>query len=177
LCKPYKLSVFQVSELVRVALCKHATPVSRIVAIALKMLRNKNPGLKLCISFADPFQGHYGGIYQAGGWIYTGDSSSSYMYRLPTGEMTHERRWSGTGWNAKKTPPIGTQKIKVPGKHRYLMPLDDEMRAKIAPLAKPYPKRAVSVAGDTSANHAEEGGSIPTTALSESTGRKAELAK
>ena len=31
--------------------------------------------------------------------------------------------------------------IKVPGKHRYLMPLDDEMRAKIAPLAKPYPKR------------------------------------
>ena len=26
-------------------------------------------------------------------------------------------------------------------KHRYLMPLDKEMSAKIAPLAKPYPKR------------------------------------
>ncbi len=28
-----------------------------------------------------------------------------------------------------------------PGKHRYLMPLDPEMRAKILPLAQPYPKR------------------------------------
>jgi hypothetical protein len=27
------------------------------------------------------------------------------------------------------------------GKHKYLMPLDKEMSAKIAPLAKPYPKR------------------------------------
>ena len=29
----------------------------------------------------------------------------------------------------------------MPGKYRYLMPLDKEMSAKIAPLAKPYPKR------------------------------------
>jgi hypothetical protein len=32
--------------------------------------------------------------------------------------------------------------VAVPGKHRYLMPLDDDMRARILPLAKPYPKRA-----------------------------------
>lgn len=31
--------------------------------------------------------------------------------------------------------------VMVPGKYRYLMPLDAEMRKQIAPLAKPYPKR------------------------------------
>jgi hypothetical protein len=50
-------------------------------------------------------------------------------------------------------------------KYRYLMPLDDEMRAKIAPLAKPYPKRAGSIVTDAPANHAGEGGSVPTPAL------------
>ncbi len=30
---------------------------------------------------------------------------------------------------------------KMPGKHRYLFPLDDAMKAQVAPLAKPYPKR------------------------------------
>jgi hypothetical protein len=33
------------------------------------------------------------------------------------------------------------KKVKGSSKHRYLMPLDKEMSAKIAPLAKPYPKR------------------------------------
>lgn len=165
LCKPYKLGVFEVCELVRVALAKHRSPVSRIVAIALRLLRAKNPGLRLCISFADPFHGHHGGIYQAGGWVYTGQIAESVMYRLPGGEMTHKRRWSGAGWNAKKTPPKGTKKIKVPGKYRYVMPLDADMRQKIAALAKPYPKRAASDSGDTPANHAGKGGSIPTAAL------------
>jgi hypothetical protein len=140
LCKPYSLGVFEVCELVRVALRQHVTPVTRMISIALKLVRKKNPGLRLCVSFADPYQGHVGGIYQGGGWIYSGTSSPSMMYRLPDGTMTHERRWSGQGWNAKKTPPAGTVKVKVPGKHRYLMPLDNEIRAQVEPLRKPYPK-------------------------------------
>ena len=31
--------------------------------------------------------------------------------------------------------------VKNPGKHRYLMPLDDNMRKQVQSLAKPYPKR------------------------------------
>ena len=31
--------------------------------------------------------------------------------------------------------------VKQRPKHRYALPLDDAMRAQIAPLAKPYPKR------------------------------------
>jgi hypothetical protein len=46
-----------------------------------------------------------------------------------------------------------------------VMPLDAEMRAKILPLAKPYPKRATSIDSDASTDHVEERGAMPTVAL------------
>lgn len=164
---PYGLTTFQVCELVRVALNKHEAAVTRIISIAIKMLKKQAPGLRLIVSFADPFQGHHGGIYQGGNWIYSGDSSPSSMWRLPNGSLAHERRFSGSGWNAPQTPPTGSVKIKVPGKHRYLMPLDDEMRARIEPLRKPYPKKhcAGSETVTRPAFQQGEGGSIPTPAL------------
>lgn len=50
-------------------------------------------------------------------------------------------------------------------KHRYLMPLDDEIRKRIAPLARPYPKRAASVETARSPLQAKGGGAVPTAAL------------
>lgn len=49
-------------------------------------------------------------------------------------------------------------------KHRYLMPLDGEIRKRIEPLRKPYPKR-VKHSVDAVAIHATEGGSTPTDTL------------
>jgi hypothetical protein len=136
-----------------------------MIAIALRMLKKHNPGLRVCVSFADPYQGHHGGIYQGGGWIYTGTSSPSVMYRLPDGTMTHERRWSGQGWNTKRTPPAGTTKVKVPGKHRYVMPLDKQIKSQVESLRLPYPIRATSIDSDATTNHVVEGGASPTVAL------------
>lgn len=67
--KPYGLEVTQVCELTRVALDNHKTPLSRIVAIAIKMLRRMAEGLRLIVSFADANMGHIGCIYQAGGRV------------------------------------------------------------------------------------------------------------
>ena len=50
-------------ELVRVAMANHLSPVTRVIAIALRMIRKEFPGLKMVVSFADPDQGHHGGIY------------------------------------------------------------------------------------------------------------------
>lgn len=50
--------------------------------------------------------------------------------------------------------------VDVPGKHKYLYPLTPEMRVKIEPLAKPYPKRA-----SNKGNHPDQGqggGAVPT---------------
>ena len=56
------------------------------------------------------------------------------------------------------------QKVVTPGKYRYLMPLDAEMRQKVLPLAQPYPRRR-SVEIDAPAIHAGEGGETPTRRL------------
>jgi hypothetical protein len=133
LLKKYNLSNTEGCELTRVALASHLSPVSRIVSLSIKFLRQQSPGLRLVASFADPSQGHTGVIYQAGNWIYTGTSSSTIEYFV-NGKWRHVRDSF-----YKKNDKTKTR--TRPGKHRYLMPLDPEMRAKILPLAQPYPKR------------------------------------
>lgn len=143
--KPYDLGQDECVELVRIALTRHESPVSRIASLAMKFLYKANPRLRLIVSFADQSQGHHGGIYQAGNWLYNGhgDAANFYMIR---GKLTHPRSIGAKGLvqnihGARKLDPNASV-VNVPGKHRYLMPLDDEMRARILPLAKPYPKRA-----------------------------------
>jgi hypothetical protein len=46
--------------LCRIALSKHATPVSRIISIAMKMLKREMPGIRLLVTYADLNQGHEG---------------------------------------------------------------------------------------------------------------------
>lgn len=133
--KAYGLaSSHDMAELTRVALTAHKVPVSKIVSIAMKMLKKQSPGLRLLISMADPAHGHAGGIYQAMNWFYTGVTKPDVMY-FSRGEWVHHRtataRGSAKGLPSKKLPP----------KHRYLYPLDDDMRRQIEPLRQPYPKR------------------------------------
>ncbi len=78
LVRPFGFKPWQGCELCRVALNRHKAPVSKIVAIALRMVKAKYPGLHVVISFADPAQGHYGGIYQAMNWVYLGASTPDH---------------------------------------------------------------------------------------------------
>jgi len=162
LVKQYGLKMEQGCELVRVALTKHKSAVTRIVSISLMMLRKQFPGLRLVVSFADPAQGHYGGIYQGGGWMFSGYSqvSDEYIYK--------GKRWHGRGFRhlyggMENHPDV--QKVKGTAKLRYLMPLDDAMREQIAPLAKPYPKRTTRTKEQDTGYHPVLGGVTPTRAL------------
>ena len=159
--KQFNLDRFEVCELVRVALSKHKTPVSRIIAIALKFLRKENPKLKICVSFADPSQGHHGGIYQAGGWIFTGTSQ-------PTVEYFYNGDWRHVTDVYKRLTGDQIKKLKKQekqGKYRYIMAFDEEIKKDILKKAKPYPKRASSKDSVASDFQSEEGGAIPTDAL------------
>jgi hypothetical protein len=49
----------------RVALAKHTTPISRILTIALKLLKHEMLGIRLLVSYADLNWGHERKIYQA----------------------------------------------------------------------------------------------------------------
>jgi hypothetical protein len=142
----YGISRQEVCELQRVALTRHKSSVSKIVSISLKFLKKANPKLRLVVSFADQFQGHHGGIYQAGNWIYSGETDSGVAYFDKTGRQVHPRNVGlSEGYDASGVKKYAKADLRMegrPGKHRYLMPLDADMRARIMPLSKPYPKRA-----------------------------------
>ena len=135
LFKPYGLSQTEACELTRIALDKHNIPVSRIVSIALKLLKQQSPGMRLVVSFADPEQGHHGGIYQGGGWVYVGATKLQKAV-VVNGRVMHKRSAS-----SKFGSYAGFEKSKAVFKHKYLMPMDNEIKARILPLSKPYPKR------------------------------------
>ena len=63
-------------------------------------------------------------------------------------------------WRHDQCAPV----IK-PGKLRYLMPLTKAMKKQLAPLAKPYPKRASSETSDTLGDQPRKSGATPTDAL------------
>jgi hypothetical protein len=149
---PYGLTQTECVELTRIALWKHQTPVSRILTIALRFLERNNPGLRLIVSYADPEQNHHGGIYQATNWYYIGLSgcSESVLFR---GRWQHKRTVDSIRGNHK-----GLLFRETTGKHKYLMPLDEEMRKQIEPLRQPYPKRASIVEAEHPAFQPEDGG-------------------
>jgi hypothetical protein len=158
---PYGLTINECIELTRIALIKsHITPVSKIVKIALNFIKKSQPGIKLIVSYADQGQGHHGGVYQAGNWIYVGSMKGvpSLFYK---GKVWHAKALRTSYPNLKHSHTL-VKKIPTGDKHKYLMPLDDEMRAKIAPLAKPYPKR---IKKQELEDHSNLGGAIPTDTL------------
>lgn len=159
---PYGLNMFEVCELARVALRSHVNAVSRMITIAVRLVSQRNSRTRLIVSFADPMHDHHGGIYQAAGWIYSGTTDASSIWKMPDGRLIDPRRFNGHGFNAPKRVPRSAQLLQTPGKHRYLLPLDAEMRDRIAPLAQPYPKRVKQA---TDGHHPVGGGAAPTHTL------------
>jgi hypothetical protein len=180
---PYGLKMNQVCELVRVALTNHKTPVSRILSICLKMLSKKEPNLKLIVSYADANAGHHGGIYQACGWTYVGESASTKKYmikgvlRHPKGvdDLLLRKGYASTIENIRRYIDSSAQIIIHKPKHKYLYAVSEDMRRKVSMLAKPYPKRlsstcVTSAESGTAAIHAAGGGANPTVMLNEEGG-------
>jgi hypothetical protein len=171
--KPYGLKNTEVCELTRVALTSHRTAVSRILAIAIRMLSQKEHGLRLIVSFADTEQNHHGGIYQASNWLYAGMTDGYDKFRDKGGRVWHPRQVSATGYKRqygdyRRVPKISEcERVPVGGKYRYLYPLDDDMRRQIEPLRKPYPKRlpANEAIQDAPGDQSGMGGASPTRSL------------
>jgi hypothetical protein len=145
--RPFGLEPTEIAELARIALRAHEAPVSRIIAVAVRLLRRQCPGLRLVVSFADPEQGHIGTIYQAAGWTYLGTTEPSRVFVDARGRRWHPRMVSARGvkrvyGRPRAVPRIADcTRLDVPGKHRYALALDAETRERLAPLAQPYPRR------------------------------------
>jgi hypothetical protein len=170
--KLYGLPEMQMAELTRIALREHSFTVSRMVSIAIRMLKLRNPGIRLIVSLADPVRGHIGSIYQAGGWAFVGETSKSKTYIGKDDREYHERVVSPTGRKrqyGRYVPclkPQDAKSIRVnPGKYKYLYPLDPAMRAQIEPLRKPYPKRGSGEIDNAANTNSQTGGASQTDPL------------
>ena len=147
----FGINKFHIAEIVRIALREHITPVSKMISIAIKLLRQRCPGIELVVAFADQGENHHGGIYQASNFIYTGLTEPGRLFRhRATGRILHNRAVSANGYRSHfgrvhKVPRMDEcEIIGRTRKHRYLYPLTASMKAVVAKMQKPYPKRAAS---------------------------------
>lgn len=147
IAEPFGLEQTDVCELTRVALDEHETPVSRINSIALSLLEDKCPDLSLVVSYADLNQGHVGIIYQAGNWLYLGQSTASQVSINGTlfhARSVHSRFGTANAEKLRTMLPDSTDIHweRTPDKHKYVYPLTacpDSLRAELEDAALPYP--------------------------------------
>jgi hypothetical protein len=166
----YKLKMTECAELCRIALAKHVTPVSRIISIAVKMVKREMAGIRLIVSYADLNQGHFGKIYQASNWLFVGTTGHEAGIML-NGKLTHRRTINskyGTSditWLRKRVDTAARRYEGKP-KFKYLLPLDDGIAEYVSKLAKSYPGScATSDTSDTPGVHPGEGRAARTVAL------------
>lgn len=147
--KPFGLPQTECVELVRVALdVGHPFFTSQVVAAALKRLKADSPGLRLVVSYADIAEGHKGGIYQAGNWIYVGKGALRSGGQMTIkGKTIHARTivnrygTSSIDWIREHVDPNAVIS-PASAKHKYVFPLDRAMRRKVLKLEQPYPTDA-----------------------------------
>ena len=167
--RPFSLQQDQVAEVTRIALRPgHLAPVSQVLSVVVRLVRRSNPGLEALISYADQREGHHGGVYQAAGWIYLGETGREARLFLHGREVhartvssrfgTRDVKWLGRHVDAQ------VRRVDCPPKHKYALGLTAEMRVRLAAMARTYPKRERSADSGTAVPTAG-GGAHPTRSL------------
>jgi len=163
--KRFRCKNTEITELARVALRNHDAPVSRMIAIARRMLVRANPGLLVMVSYADTSQGHHGGIYQASGFGYYGKGvgTRELLYK---GKWRHARSIGRDIEVGKLTRDAWKLPVRQSGaKHCYAKLLGTDRGYRIPMTPEPFPKRVRSETSDTPEVHSGEGGATPTRTL------------
>jgi len=135
--------VVELRRLVCLDACQRNTE-SWFIAKCLKHIKSASD-YKTCISYADPYHGHIGIVYQAANWQYLGQTASDTMFKTPEGRLYHSRAMR-TKYKGDYKPFVKKLRdmyasgllteVKCPGKHIYSYSLV----GKQSPSKLPYPK-------------------------------------
>jgi len=127
-----------------------ANSESRVLGTILRHLR-KDTSLKFVMTYSDPCAGHFGTIYQATNWLYTGLSSAIPLYDIGDGIARHSRSLAHElgSHSLKHFAANGLDVKMVPqsAKHRYIYFLNDDWRSRLEVAVLPYPKKERDVDG------------------------------
>jgi hypothetical protein len=147
IASPYGLKQGQVIELLRMALNGKQESTSKALAISIKLVAKKNPNVKLLVSYADSEQRHYGTIYQATNWFYTGYSVDTNL--IVNGKREHRRTLGsrlGTCSKGKiESMGFDVKVLKTKPKWKYIYPIEKSIIPLCKSLAKPYPKASAAL--------------------------------
>lgn len=134
----------QVLELTRLAVYGWlpTNAESWFIGQTIRWLEANRPEVALLISYADPYVGHCGTVYQATNWVYTGISNEPQVFETTGGEVIHHR----TATQRKGGLPAG-QWTRSTVKHRYVTFLGSRtqrrhLKASLLWPQLPYPKGA-----------------------------------
>ena len=136
----------EIVHLARVALRDHKAPVSRILRIAVNILKAHNPGIRAIRAYSWLGAGHLGGIYQASNWTYLGEKATNPYFRVHA-KVVHSRtlgvrhKTLNIEW-LRQNVDKDIEKVYVEGKHVYMKALDPSLQPLLDSFRKPYPKRA-----------------------------------
>jgi hypothetical protein len=150
--KPYGLVSGQVCELVRMALNGKQESTSKAMSISLKLLPKFLPLCKIVVSYADIDENHYGTIYQATNWYYTGETNIGMRTGfIINGKKTHNKSVHGKGViqsldEVRKHLDKNAEPYITKGKRKYIFPLDKSLIFLCKSLSKPYPKKITHAA-------------------------------
>jgi hypothetical protein len=108
--------------------------LTRLIASAARLLRKDAPACELLVSFADPNQGHTGGVYRAASWHYCGQSSERRGYRTADGLSVSRRSFHSGSTSLPDALPMHKQL----GKLRYIRPLTRRARRSVRIPILPY---------------------------------------
>lgn len=171
LVKPYKLKQGQAVELLRMALNGKQESTTKAMAISMRLLKKDAPNIQLLVSYADSEQNHFGTIYQATNWIYTGFNTDTNL--ILNGQRVHKRSASAKYGTISKSQlekkGIDVKVIKTLPKWKYIYPLHKSMIPLCKSLAQPYPKKQAQEVNEDKrpTSSRETGGSSPTLALND----------
>jgi hypothetical protein len=139
--------VYELSRLVRHP--SAAVPLTWLISQACVWIRRTHPEADLLVSFADPAEGHHGGVYQAASWRYAyrskRDTDGLFVNGVFVPGRTCNARWgTRSALRLREShPEWQIEYSRTEGKHLYWRALRRSGQAKAARLglqSLPYPK-------------------------------------
>jgi len=128
---------------------------SRVIAVAMRLLKKNYPWLKWVVSFADGCQCGDGTIYRASGFVLTGIKKNDQIWEAPTGEVfndTSVRPGIGGEREREREPCVFSRMSLTDGRSKR------QQREALRMLKQPERERVVSRMSKTKANNILETG-------------------
>tara|TARA_Y100000310_G_scaffold311675_1_gene358169 strand:+ start:992 stop:1669 length:678 start_codon:yes stop_codon:yes gene_type:complete len=121
---------------------------SYCIGQSIKYIKRNHKNIKILVSFADPEQGHFGKIYQATNWLYSGVSIEDIWYIIDDKKVhprTMNQRYGTRSKDKLEKLGVEYEIKKLHGKHRYLYLMGSkkerkELMKNLKYEVLPYPK-------------------------------------